>query len=216
MKKITILFFTLLGLAYTSMAQDTNGHKSQIEHKNYIGAQAGLFTVKNKFSDFPIIRTIGLNYYRQLYGHFSVDVTYMMWLPSTFGNEFNWVQEIPDGTPYKVGELVVSEDFKMIDVSALYSFLSTTRNHSLNIGCGITRYWGYNYHIKYLSYFHPGSYEKDKRVAEAFWGICPQLSYRYSFLHNRISVGFTYKYRHIFHPKMNTESNYLITAGYNF
>lgn len=104
----------------------------------------------------------------------------------------------------------------MIDVIGLYSLLSPASKHSLITGIGITRYWGYNYHIEYVWTFNPASYEKDERVKESFWGICPQISYRYSFLSKRISAGLAYIYRYIYHPKMNAETNYLITLGYNF
>lgn len=221
--KTIIALATILLLSFSSSFAQNSTQKDQpnnYSYNNYVGLQAGLHIVAKYSTDFPLISTIGINYQRQVYKKFHAELSYMMWMPSNWlwlGYEYGlWVTEIPDGTSYKVGQLVASEDFKMIDVSGLYSFLKPSSKHSLIAGLGITRYWGYNYHIEFIKIYNSASYERDERVKESFWGICPQISYRYSFLSKRISVGLAYKYRYIYHPKMNAETNYLITLGYNF
>lgn len=218
MKTIIFMLIIVLYPLQNCYAQNFT-QKEELEnhtYKNYIGLQGGIHVVSKYFTRFPPISTMGINYQRQVHNKFYAELTYMMWLPSEISRySSNWVTFIPNGSPYKVGQHVASEDFKMIDVSGLYSFLKPESNHMLIAGLGLSRYWGYNYHIEYIWIFNPEAYERDERVKESFWGVCWQTGYRYSFLRKKISVGLTYKYRHIFNPKMNAESNYLITLGYN-
>lgn len=217
---LTILFIIyFLCCADTASARVDEQPVKVNVYNNYAGLQAGLFIIKNKEHHFPWLRTLGANYTRRIHKNWYIEATYQMWLPEElrlFGIDHYSIERGVDGTPYRIGELVESEYYKMIDLSGLYNILGTSRKHTLLTGIGVTRYWGHNYYINGISPYHPSSYTKGEMVREAFWGVCPQISYRYTFLKNRISVGLTLKHRYFINTKMSTERNYLMTLGYNF
>lgn len=214
---ITLMFF----LANSTLGQDLgeNEKKEDNSYRNYIGLQGGTFFVNNKENLFPWLGTFGLNYNRRFGRYWYIEAAYQMWLPGEwglFGQDYYWIERKVDGTPYKIGEMVVSEYFKMFDVSGLYNLISVPNKHKILLGIGLTRYWGDNYYVEGVSIYHPSSYIRGAGIRESFWGITPQLNYRYTFLKDRLSVGLTIKHRYILSNKMSTERNYLMTVGFNF
>lgn len=214
--KITLTTLVYI-IAFNSVIAQEVSNKYQ--SNNYAGVIAGLFSVKDNDVFFPLLNTIGINYSRRIYNNIHGDISYMMWLPGhldLFGNDHFWVEREVDGTPYKVGELVVRENYKMIDIAAIYNFSKPWSRHNVCAGLGITRYWGDNYYIESLSIYHPSVYTTGQGIRESYWGLSQQLSYRYSFYRKKISIGMSFKSRSFFNNKITLETNYLLTLGYLF
>lgn len=216
-----LLLFLALTFYVPTLGQEKLARKDQGSYlrNNYLGLQGGTFYAVNKINSFAAFGTVGISYNRRIYRKWHVEAAYMMWLVDDwdlFAGAAHQVLKNADGTSFKIGDLAVSENFKMVDITPMYNFLRPGGKHMLMAGLGITLYWGYNYYITGLSYYHPTSYVTGPRMREAFLGVNPQLSYRYNFLKGRCSAGFTIERRHLFDEKMFNEVDYIIGLGYNF
>ena len=108
--------------------------------------------------------------------------------------------------------------YKMWDGYVFYKTDLYKGKHFLNIGAGVSYCWGKNVYLKWYSPPLPGYFDSQVLYTdkfESYWGICPQVSYDYLFLKNRINVGVDIKSRYYFNwPVLQFYTT--IHAGVNF
>lgn len=199
-----------------SFAQVTEQNVPQPHNKNnYIGLNIGQFFVHKAYVDYFIINAIGINYTRNVYKDWQIDLSYSQWInfKKVGGADLSGVRG--KGGVNGDNQLHYRKNYRMIDVSAI-RMLYKRKHHLISAGLGLTYYWGDNYYSTDYYYINHPSFDA-YRVEKQYWGICPQLSYKYNFWSNRLATGILLRARHILSQnEFSYETNLMFTLGYNF
>lgn len=214
-RKVVAVILVLVSMPMYVAAQQKDEENKK--YNNYIELQCGSFWVQGAERTYPVISMIGAGYYRRVYKNIFAAVNYSEWHEGRnvfeTSTEISFVRQNFASDAYKQNKIYTRTRYKMIDLSALYQVPLPFKHHNVYAGVGLTKYWGINYYVTKYSYLY--NLHNAVRKREDYWGATLQAGYRYSFLRDRVSIGVLLKYRN-FLRQLPSESNCLVTAGFNF
>lgn len=211
-KYLAVLVFTIL--TSTTAAQVPHIEEQKRSPKNLIGVQTGFILNLNQASISPSLNLLGVSYYRQIYENWYCGIDYSSWIGWTKWDE-QVISDVQDKSyiDWETGDLHARRSYQMVDVNIAYTPIKFKRNSDLLIGLGLGRYWGVNYYVTSYTFNHLLWGKERKR---AYWGVSPQVSYRYSIWNNRLHIAPVIRTRHFINSEIPIELNACIKVEINF
>jgi hypothetical protein len=216
-------------ISFSSFAKkDSTSAKMDFGNSVIVSAYGQFFPKTYKYwSHIPDILSgdfadvFAISYQRKLYKNLGVGIGYAAW------NTNKWMLKnvYTDGQAYNDGPIngniirergmvETIEAYKMFDLYVTYKY-NILNKHKIEAGAGVSRAWGINTVIDTVYILPFDNYVIAHEQPASYYGVFAFISYDYLLFHNRVAIGYEFKWRRYF-GLYSPQLNYGFNVKFNF